>query len=83
MNEEHLKIRNVIRMMSPRRAILYIKSFGLPEEEETLLIECDVYRKTYAGLYSKGYSSKTIKSAKQRAYTNIANELYHAEEIGD
>lgn len=68
--------------MSPRRATEYIKSFGLTEEEEKVLIECDVKRRTYASQYSDGYTERVIKDRKKSAYTKITDELAHAKERG-
>ena len=39
--------RALLQTMPPRRAAAYIRSFGLPEEEEMFLLECDVRGKSY------------------------------------
>lgn len=78
MNSQHRAIRALLQSMAPHRAIDYIRSFGLPEQEETVLIECDVRRRTYASLYSAGYSEKVIKDAKRRAYAKIADAINNA-----
>ena len=75
MNSQHHAIRALLQTMAPRRAIDYIHSFELPELEEYILIECDVRKRSYASLYSAGYSEKVIKEAKRRAYSKIADAI--------
>lgn len=62
--------------MAPKRAIAYIRSFELPEEEETFLIECDVRRKSYIQAASDHATTpETIKRRRQRAYSKIIDQL--------
>ena len=62
--------------MAPRRAAAYIKSFGLPEEEETLLIACDVRRLSYVQAAVEYHlTPEVIKRRKNSAYAHIADAL--------
>ena len=63
--------------MSPARAVAYIKSFGLPHDEEILLIALDVQNRTYSQLVKDGYSPEVIKRRRRRAYQKIAGQLEH------
>lgn len=83
MNSQHRAIRAVLQSMSPKRATDYIKSFGLTEEEERVLIECDVKRRTYASQYRDGYTERVIKDRKKSAYAKIADEIEHANGNGN
>lgn len=82
MNSQHRAIRALLRSMSSRRAVDYIKSFGLTEEEEKLLIECDVKRRTYANQYGCGYTERVIKDRKKSAYSKIADAIAYEKEKG-
>lgn len=76
MNERHRAIRALLTTMSPKRAIEYIKSFELPQDEETALIECDVRRKScIQAAETLHISPDTVKRYRQRAYRKIASEL--------
>lgn len=78
MNSQHRAIRALLRSMAPNRAIEYIKSFNLPEEEECCLIECDVKRRYYSDLVTdkkKPFSPEVIKKRKKSAYAHISDQL--------
>lgn len=78
MNSQHRTIRALLTSMAPNRAIDYIKSFNLPEEEEHFLIQCDVKRKSYAELVTdntRPCSPEVIKDRKNKAYAHIADQL--------
>lgn len=82
MDSRHRAIRALLQSMSPKRATDYIKSFGLTEEEELVLIECDVKRRTYASQYSNGYTERVIKDRKKSAYSKISDEIEHEKRKG-
>ena len=64
--------------MAPKRAVAYIRSFELPEEEEIFLIECDVRRKSYIqAAQDHATTPETIKRRRQRAYAKIIDHLEH------
>lgn len=66
--------------MSPRRATAYIKAFGLQEEEELFLIECDVRGLSHTQAADKHHTTpEVIKRRRQRAYSKIADEIAHNE----
>lgn len=76
MNERHRAIRALLTTMSPRRAVEYIKSFELPLDEETALIECDVRRKSCVQVgYTLHIAPDTVKRYKRRAYSKIAADI--------
>lgn len=76
MNNQHKAIRALLTTMAPKRAISYIQSFDLPEEEELFLIECDVRRKSYVqAAKDNSTSPEVIKCRKRSAYAHIADEL--------
>lgn len=78
MDSQHKAIRALLTTMAPNRAIGYIKSFNLPEEEEYCLIECDVKRKSYSQLVTdndKPFSPEVIKKRKNSAYAHIADQI--------
>lgn len=76
MNAQHKAIRALLTTMAPKRAIEYIKSFELPEEEELFLIECDVRKKSYFRAADDNYTTpEVIKNRKRSAYAHIADQL--------
>lgn len=76
MNSQHRAIRALLQTMAPRRAIDYIRSFQLPEEEELFLIECDVRSKSYAEAAAEhNMTPEVIKRRRQRAYAKIADTI--------
>lgn len=78
MNDKHREIRALITSMSPRRAVEYIRAFDLQEDEELLLIECDVRGLSYTQASDKHHiTPEVIKRRRQRAYSKIADELNH------
>lgn len=68
--------------MSPERAIDYIKSFGLPEIEEQILIECDVHKRPYSKVGFLGLSEGMIRDRKRKAYQKIADGIEYRKERG-
>lgn len=81
MNSQHRTIRALLQSMAPKRAISYIKAFGLPPEEELFVVECDVRGKSYIqAAQEHNVSPETIKRRRKSAYTKIADELNCAKE---
>lgn len=76
MNSQHRAIRALLTTMAPKRAIGYITSFELPEEEEFCLIECDVRRRSHVQVADMLHiSPECVKKRRQRAYAKIADQL--------
>jgi DNA-directed RNA polymerase specialized sigma24 family protein len=76
MNTQHRAIRAALSAMSPRRAIAYVQSFELPEEEERCLIERDIKRHSCIEVASLlNVSVETVKKRRQAAYRKIADYL--------
>ena len=76
MNSQHKEIRAVIMSMAPKRAIEYIESFDLPEEEQLFLVECDVRRKSHVKAAGDNHTSpEVIKRRKNSAYSHIADAI--------
>ncbi len=76
MNSQHKAIRSLLTTMAPRRAIEYIRSFELPEEEELFLIECDVRRKSYVKAADDNHTTpEVIKRRRNSAYSHIADAI--------
>lgn len=63
--------------MAPKRAVAYILSFELPDDEAYCLIECDVRRKSCVQVaFERNLSVDAVKKYRRRAYHKIASELY-------
>jgi hypothetical protein len=78
MNSHHRAIRALLTTMAPTRAITYIKAFQLPEEEEAILIDCDVKQKTEICVaIERHLSVDAVKKRKRKAYQKIADFLNH------
>ena len=76
MNSQHKAIRALLCTMAHKRAIAYIQSFELPEEEERFLIQCDVYDKSYQQVIEQFNTSKSaIRDKRRRAYAKIADAI--------
>lgn len=55
--------------MAPKRAVAYILSFELPQDEAACLIECDVRRKSYAQVCEALHlSPEAVNRCRRRAY---------------
>lgn len=71
-----MAIRAMLSSMSPKRAIGYIKSFELPEDEETVLIELDVRGKSCVQISQQLHvSPETVKRYRQKAYKKISDDI--------
>lgn len=78
MNDQHRAIRALLQTMAPRRAMDYIRSFQLPEEEELFLLECDVRGLSYIQAADRHHTTpEVIKRRRQRAYAKIADAINH------
>lgn len=76
MKSQHRAIRALLQGMAPKRAISYIKSFDLPEEEELFLIECDVRRKSRVQAAIEHITTtEVVKNRRASAYAHIADHL--------
>nr|DAR54859.1 MAG TPA: ECF sigma factor [Caudoviricetes sp.] len=74
MNSQHKRIRAELSAMAPRRAVEYILSFELPQDEAACLIECDVRRKSYAQVCEALHlSPEAVNRCRRRAYQKIAD----------
>lgn len=61
--------------MAPKRAIAYILSFELPDDEAACLIECDVRRKSCVQVaMEQSLSVDAVKKYRRRAYHKISQE---------
>ncbi len=68
--------------MAPNRAIDFIRSFGLPEDEEMALIECDVKKRSYPQVYmSKYMTANVLNKLRANAFAHIADALEYEEKM--
>lgn len=68
----------MLRRMAPRRAVDYIQSFQLPEDEELFVVECDVRGLSYIQAANKHHTTpEVIKRHRQKAYAKIADAIDH------
>ena len=62
--------------MAPKRAVAYILSFELPNDEAACIIECDVKRKSCVQVAGMLHTSPDkVKLYRQRAYRKIAYDI--------
>nr|DAL03705.1 MAG TPA: ECF sigma factor [Caudoviricetes sp.] len=74
MDSQHKAMRAQLSSMAPKRAIAYILSFELPDDEAYCLIECDVRRKSYAQVCETLHlSPEAVNRCRRRAYQKIAD----------
>ena len=74
MNSQHKRIRAELSAMAPKRAVAYILSFELPEDEAACIIECDVRGKSYAQVCEALHlSPEAVNRCRRRAYQKIAD----------
>nr|DAE15058.1 MAG TPA: ECF sigma factor [Siphoviridae sp. cty3u30] len=72
MNKQHRELRARISTMAPKRAVAYILSFELPDDEAACLIECDVRRRSYAQVCALLHlSPEAVNRCRRRAYQKI------------
>lgn len=78
MDKMHRQIRAELRGMAPRRAVEFVMSFDLPDEEAVCVIECDVRQKSYTQLAQQLFvSPELIKRRRRSAYHKIADAMRH------
>lgn len=76
MDESHRKLRKRLSIMSPKRAILFIREFDLPEDEERCLIECDVRGKSCIQVSDLLHiSPEGVKRRKRKAYQKMTDGI--------
>lgn len=79
MNDQHRAIRALLQTMAPQRAMDYIQSFQLQEDEEIFIIECDIRGLSYIQAANKHHTTpEVIKRRRRRAYSKIADAINHA-----
>ena len=79
MNDQHRAIRALLQTMAPQRAVDYIQSFQLQEDEEIFIIECDIRGLSYIQAANKHHTTpEVIKRRRRRAYSKIAEAINHA-----
>ena len=79
MNDQHRAIRALLQTMAPQRAVDYIQSFQLQEDEEIFIIECDIRGLSYIQAANKHQTTpEVIKRRRRRAYSKIADAINHA-----
>lgn len=63
--------------MAPKRAVAYILSFELPNDEAACIIECDVRQKSCVQVaMERSLSVDAVKKYRQRAYHKIASDQH-------
>nr|DAV52660.1 MAG TPA: ECF sigma factor [Caudoviricetes sp.] len=76
MNSQHRSIRAQLSSMAPKRAVAYILSFELPQDEAYCLIECDVRGKSRVEVAETLHvSPEYVKTRRRRAYSKIADGI--------
>lgn len=62
--------------MAPKRAVAYIESFDLPEDEERCLIECDVRKKSHLQVGDMLHlSPEAVKKKRKTAFSKIIDQI--------
>lgn len=77
MDKQHRAIRAQLSAMAPKRAVAYILSFELPQDEAACIIECDVRQKSCVQVaMERSLSVDAVKKYRRRAYHKMASEVY-------
>nr|DAF34424.1 MAG TPA: PROTEIN/DNA Complex-DNA Complex, Helix-Turn-Helix, Double Helix.3A [Caudoviricetes sp.] len=77
MNSNHKAVRDFLSNLPPKRAVEFVESFFLPDNEAMVVIECDVRRKSCVQVsMERNMSVETVKRHRCRAYHKIAQELF-------
>ena len=77
MNSNHKAVRNFLSNLPPKRAIAFVESFLLPDNEETIVIDCDVRRKSCVQVaVERNMSVETVKRYRCKAYHKMSQELF-------
>jgi DNA-directed RNA polymerase specialized sigma24 family protein len=76
MNQQHREIRAMLKCMAPKRAIAWIQSFELPQEEAQCIAECDVRgRSCVEQAFRMNVSVDGVKRRRRTAYKKMADGL--------
>lgn len=74
MDSQHKRIRAELSAMAPRRAVEYILSFELPQDEAACIIECDVRQKSCVQVADMLHVSVDgLAKIRRRAYAKITD----------
>lgn len=77
MDSQHKQIRAELSAMAPKRAVAYVLSFELPQDEAACIIECDVRQKSCVQVaMERNLSIDAVKKYRRRAYRKMASEVY-------
>lgn len=72
MDNRHRALRELLRGMTPPRAIAHIESYGLLEDEERALILCDARRKScQQAAVALNMSVDNVYKLRRRAYCKM------------
>lgn len=79
MDRQRKAVRGYIAGMAPNRAVEFVRSFDLPEEEEAQsLILCDVRQRSYVQASDILHlSPESIKRKRRKALDKIIDALTH------
>lgn len=76
MDEKRKAIRRLIKSMPKQEAINFVKSCGLRDVEEKVIIECDINGRTNVSVsMSMFVSPETVYNYKKSAYRRICRSL--------
>ena len=76
MDENRKAIRRLIKSMPKQEAMNFVKSFGLRDVEEKVIIECDINCRTNVSVsMSMFVSPETVYNYKKSAYKRICRSL--------
>lgn len=71
-----MEIRAMLQGMAPKRAIAWIQSFDLPQEEAQCIAECDVRRRSCVEqAFRMNVSVDVVKRRRRAAYSKMADGL--------
>lgn len=71
-----MEIRTMLQGMAPKRAIAWIQSFDLPQEEAQCIAECDVRRRSCVEqAFRMNVSVDVVKRRRRVAYSKMADGL--------
>ena len=76
MDSQHKAMRAQLSSMAPKRAIAYILSFELPDDEAACIIECDVRGKSCVQVANILHVSLDgLYKIRRRAYQKITDNV--------
>lgn len=79
MNSQHKAVRALLGGMAPKRAVLYVRSFELPEDEAFCIINCDIRKKSCVQTAMEiNLSPDTVKKKRRSAYSKISDAINNA-----